>query len=131
MVRSVVSKLENDVTEIDVYQLSAVKGKKTETPTSALGGTGVKEQNALVSSESLDISIADFLEYVKTIPLSNEVFSEDVAKKLGVERTKGTLSGDIATPLTSTKPLQALAHKRLLWLKPNKNRTFFFEKSSR
>ena len=103
-VRSVVSKLENDVTEIDVYQLSAVKGKKTETPTSALGGTGVKEQNALVSSESPTISIADFLEYVKTIPLSNEVFSEDVAKKIGVERTKGTLSRDIrySLPLGTT-----------------------------
>ena len=60
-VRSVVSKLENDVTEIDVYRLYAVKGKKTETPTSALGGTGVKEQNALVSSESPVIRIADFL----------------------------------------------------------------------
>ena len=54
-----------------MYQLSAVKGKKTETPTSALGGTGVKEQNALVSSESLDISIADFLESVKTLQLKS------------------------------------------------------------
>ena len=32
VVRSVVSKLENNATEIDVYKLSAVKGKKTETP---------------------------------------------------------------------------------------------------
>ena len=100
VVRSVVSKVENDVTEIDVYQLSAVKGKKTETPTSALGGTGVKEQNALVSSESPIISIADFLEYVKTIPLANEVFSEDVAKKVGVERSKGSLSGDLRYALS-------------------------------
>ena len=32
VVRSVVSKLENDVTEIDVYQLNAVKGKKNRDP---------------------------------------------------------------------------------------------------
>lgn len=103
VVRSVVSKLENDVTEIDVYQLSAVKGKKTETPTSALGGTAVTEQSSLISSESPAISIADFLEYVKTIPLANEVFSEDVAKKTGVERSKGTLSGDIRYALSETR----------------------------
>ena len=103
VVRSVVSKLENDVTEIDVYQLSAVKGKKTETPTSALGGTAVTEQSSLISSESPAISIADFLEYVKTIPLANEVFSEDVAEKVGVERSKGSLSGDIRYALSETR----------------------------
>jgi hypothetical protein len=75
-----------------VYQLSAIKGKKTETPTSALGGTAVTEQSSLISSESPVVSIADFLEYVKTIPISNEVFSEDVAKKLGVDRSEGTLT---------------------------------------
>lgn len=101
VVRSVVSKLENDVTEIDVYQLGAVKGKKTETPTSALGGTGVKEQNALVSSESLAISIADLLQNVKDIPLANEVFSADVAKRLGVSRTKGSLSDGLRYALPS------------------------------
>ena len=56
--------------------------EKIEPPTSALGGTAVTEQSSLISSESLVISVADFLEYVKTIPLSNEVFSEDVAKNL-------------------------------------------------
>ena len=39
-----------------------------------------------MSSESSDISIADFLQAVKEIPLINEIFSEDVAKKVGVER---------------------------------------------
>ncbi len=107
VVRSVVSKLENNVTEIDVYQLSAVKGKKTETPTSALGGTAVTEQSSLISSESPIVSIADFLEYVKSIPLSNEVFSEDVAKKLGVERTKGTLSGDIRYAIDIDEAIEA------------------------
>ena len=85
-----------DVTEIKIYQLEAVKGKKIENPNSALKrGAAVTEQSSLISSESPIVSIADFLEYVKSIPLSNEVFSEDVAKKLGVERSKGTLSGDI------------------------------------
>lgn len=80
VVRSVVSKLLNEVTEIDVFQLSVVKGKKIKTPTSALGGTAVTEQSSLISSESSVISIADFFEYVKTIPLVNEVFSKDVAR---------------------------------------------------
>lgn len=80
-VRSVVSKLQNDVTEFDVYQLSAVKGKKTETPNSALKrGAAVTEQSSLISSESPVISIADFLQYVKDIPLINEILSENVAK---------------------------------------------------
>lgn len=104
VVRSVVSKLENDVTEIDVYQLSAVKSKKTETPTSALGGTAVTEQSSLISSESPVVSIADFLEYVKTIPLSNEVFSEDVAKKLGVERSEGTLTPSLRYSMEEIDP---------------------------
>ena len=104
VVRSVVSKLQNDVTEIDVYQLSAVKGKKTETPNSALKrGAAVTEQSSLISSESPVISIADFLQAVKEIPLINEIFSEDVAAKLGVTRSKGTLSGDIRYALSETR----------------------------
>ena len=50
------------------------KEQKTETPTSALGGTAVREQRFLISSESPVISIAGFLEHVKTIPIAN-VFS--------------------------------------------------------
>lgn len=96
VVRSVVSKLENDVTEIDVYRLSAVKGKKTETPNSALKrGAAVTEQSSLISSESLKISIAELLEKVKNIPLANEIFSKDVAARLGITRSDGTLSKDI------------------------------------
>lgn len=94
-VRSVVSKLKNDVTNIDVYQLGAVKSKKRETPTSAQGGTAVTEQSSLISSESPTISISDFLEFVKTIPLVNEIFSADVAARLGVTRTTGTLTSDL------------------------------------
>ena len=95
VVRSVVSKLHNDVTEIDVYQLGAIKNKKTETPTSALGGAAVREHSSLISSESPTISISDFLQFVKDISIANEIFSEDVLKVLGVSRTKGSLSGDV------------------------------------
>ena len=95
VVRSVVSRIENDVTEIDVYRLGAVKSKKTETPTPALGGTAVTEQSSLISSESPAISIPDFLEKVKTLPLANEIFSQDVLKKLGIKRSVGTLSDSI------------------------------------
>lgn len=35
------------------------------------------------------------MQYVKDIPLINEIFSEDVAKKLGVTRSVGTLSNDL------------------------------------
>ena len=80
-VRSVVSKLLNDVTDIDIWQLGAVKGKKTETPNSALKrGAAVTEQSSLISSGSPTISITDFLHIVKDIALINEVFSEDVAR---------------------------------------------------
>ena len=90
MVRSVVSKLQNDVTEIDVYQLGAVKSKKTETPNSALKrGAAVTEQSSLISSESPTISISDFLQYVKDIPIAKGIFSENVLKKLGVDRGRG------------------------------------------
>ncbi len=95
VVRSVVSRIENDVTEIDVYRLGAVKSKKTETPTPALGGTAVTEQSSLISSESPAISISDFLEKVKTLPLANEIFSQDVLQKLGIKRSVGTLSDSI------------------------------------
>ena len=91
VVRSVVSKFLNEITEIDVLQLSAVKDKKIKTPTSALGGTAVTEQSSLISSESSIISISDFFEYVKTIPLVNEVLLKDVAKRLGVDRAEGTI----------------------------------------
>ena len=61
-----------------------LEGKKTQTPTSALGGTAFTTNNVVLPSASDTISISDFLQYVKSIPLVNEVFSKDVAKHLGV-----------------------------------------------
>lgn len=95
-VRTTVSKLNNNVTDIDIFQLGAVKGKKIETPNSALKrGAAVTELSSLISSESPIISIADFLEYVKDISLINEAFSQDVADNLGVTRSKGALTNDL------------------------------------
>ena len=95
-VRSVVSKLTNNVTSIDIYQLYAVKGKKTDTPHSALKrGAAVTEQGSLISLGYPTISVADFLSAVKDIPTINEVFSKDVAQKLGVTRFQSTLSQNI------------------------------------
>ena len=65
-------------------------------------GAAVTEQSSLISSESPVISIADFLQAVKEIPLINEIFSEDVAAKLGVTRSEGTLSGDLRYALSET-----------------------------
>lgn len=94
-VRTVVSKMDNAVVQIDIFQLGAVKSKKTTIPTSALGGTAVGEQSSLISSGSFNISVANFLDDVKYIPLINEVFSKNVADQLGVNRTMGTLTPDI------------------------------------
>ena len=85
--------------KVDIFQLNAIKGKKIESPTSAQGGVAVRKLNSLISSGSHVLSIADLLDSVKDITLANEVFSKDVAKKLGVTRTTGTLSPDALFPL--------------------------------
>ena len=104
VVRSVVSKIKNDVTEIDIFQLGAIKGKKTEIPTSTQGGTAVGELDSLISSGSRTISITDFLENVKSIPLVNEVFSSNVAKKLGISRSKGSLTTSLRYAMEDIDP---------------------------
>lgn len=122
VVRSVVSKLENDVTEIDVYQLGAVKGKKTKTPNSALKrGAAVTEQSSLISSGSSTVSISDFMQYVKDIPLINEILSEDVAKKLGIQRSVGTLSSDLryALDIESEKSGNRKYNALIKWVADN------------
>lgn len=130
VVRSVVSKLKNDVTEIDVYQLSAVKGKKTETPNSALKrGAAVAEQSSLISSESPTISIADFLQAVKEIPLINEIFSKDVLEKLGVSRSAGTLSGDVRYSIPLSETEESVAKHRQSYT-PNLKEKIFTAKDS-
>lgn len=106
-VRTVVSKQTNNVTEFDIYQLGAVKGKKIETPDPALKrGAAVTEQSSLISSESPTVSISNFLQAVKNISLINEVFSNDVAAKLNVTRSNGDMSRDIRYDLAEGQKAQ-------------------------
>ena len=101
-VRSIVEQSNNHVSDISIYQLSAAKGKKTENPNSALKrGAAVSEQNSVISSGSRNISVAQLFDLVKRENLANEVFSADVAKKLGVERVTGTLSGSLRYSVSS------------------------------
>ena len=89
-----------------------MKSKKTETPNSALKrGAAVTEQSSLISSESPAISIADFLQAVKEIPLINELFSEGVANVLGVTRTVGTLTPDLSYSVSSRIVFQGRRHR--------------------
>lgn len=95
-VRSIVEQSNNAVSDISIYKLSAAKGKKIENPNPALKrGAAVSEQNSVISSGSHTISIAQLFDLVKGENLVNEVFSADVAEKLGVERANGTLSDSI------------------------------------
>ena len=54
-----------------MYQFSVAK-EKTESPNSALKrGAAVTEQSSLISSETHTLSLADFLESVKTLQLKS------------------------------------------------------------
>ena len=59
------------------------------------GNEAVGDENRLSPYLRSKVSIAQVLEDVKGISIANEVFSEDVAKRLGVRRTKGSLSNDL------------------------------------
>ena len=92
-VRSIISEEDNTLNTVSLFKLGAVKGKKIDNPNPTLKrGAAVTGQSPLISSGYRTISIADFLQNVKDIPLINEVLSKDVAKKLGVTRSVGTLS---------------------------------------
>ena len=122
VVRTIVSKMQNNVTNIDIFQLNAIKGKKIESPTSAQGGVAVRKLNSLISSGSHVLSIADLLDFVKDIPLANEVFSKDVAKKLGVTRTTGTLSPDTRYSLSFDSTENQLTEEQDAYFKDSKVR---------
>ncbi len=67
------------------------------------------------------ISISDLLENVKGLALAKEVFSMDVLEKLGVARSKGTLSDSVRYSMpqedtgnaeSTIKPLQKSCGER-------------------
>ncbi len=93
LVRIIVDKNTNAISEISAYGLSAVKAKKEGALFMPKGNVRVEDSS--VSYLRSTISIADFFENVKSLPLANESFSADVLKKLGVSRSKGTISDSI------------------------------------
>ncbi len=94
LVRMIVDKNTNMVSDLSTYGLYAVKAKKEGALFMPKGNERV-EGNASVSYLRSDISIADLFENVKGLPIASEIFSQDVLLRLGAERANGTLSGDV------------------------------------
>ncbi len=92
VVRSVVNKRSHRLMEFQ--QLDAIK-KQEITKIEDVGLRPPDYPQKRGSATSSTISIAGLLDFVKNKNLANEVFSADVAQKLGVERAKGSLSNDL------------------------------------
>jgi len=100
--RIVVDKTTHQVTQISSFDLYAVRTKKGEffSPSGDEAAASKSSSPYLLSS----ISIADFLEKVKDIPIINEVFSKDVAAHLGIPRNSGDLTGGLRYSRKAKKP---------------------------
>ncbi len=94
LVRIVVDKTTGTLSEVSTYGLYAVNAKKNGALFMPKGNEAVSEYRSYPYLRST-ISIADLLENVKGLALANEIFSNDVLAKLGVERTRGTLSENV------------------------------------
>ena len=94
LVRIVVDKTTGTLSEVSTYGLYAVNAKKNGALFMPKGNEAVGEYRSYPYLRST-ISIADLLENVKGLALANEIFSNDVLAKLGVERTRGTLSENV------------------------------------
>ncbi len=90
-VRSVVNKKTWKLEEYE--ELSAIKKTSIKKEDVGFKPPHYIQKNGYETSSV--ISIHDLLENVKSINLVNEVFSEDVAKNLGVQRAKGSLSNSL------------------------------------
>ena len=105
IIRSVINK---KTWKLDEYEeLSAIRKKSIKKEDVGFKPPQYIHKNGYETSSV--ISIADFLENVKNIPLVNEVFSMDVAEKLGANRSKGTLSGSLRYSLSDTEQREELA----------------------
>ncbi len=110
LVRTIVDKTTNSVMEISTYGLYAIKAKKE-------GALFMSEDNEAVGDNRSypflrsTISISDLFENVKKDPIANEIFSDDVLKKIGVSRTEGTLSPDIRYSLVAPDTFPAVDQK--------------------
>lgn len=94
IVRIVVDKNKNTISEISSYGLYAIRAKKDGVLFLPKGNEG-ERTSVLGPYLNSTISIADLFESVKGIDIVNEIFSKDVASQLGVNRTIGKLSKDI------------------------------------
>ena len=91
LVRIIVDKTTNSVTEISTYGLYAIKAKKEGALFMPEGNEAVSDNRSYPFLRST-ISISELLDKVKNDPVANEVFSENVLETIGVNRTSGTLS---------------------------------------
>lgn len=112
LVRIIVDKTTNSISEISTHGLYAIKAKKEGALFMPEGNEAVSDNRSYPYLRST-ISIADFLEKVKNIPLANEIFSEDVAKKLGVNRSTGSLSEDVRFALPENFDIDAVLERGL------------------
>jgi hypothetical protein len=103
IVRSVVNKKTWKLQEYE--ELAAIKKKSVKKEEAGFKPPHYIQENGYGTSSVF--SIADLLENVKSLPLANEVFSMDVLEKLGVTRTKGTLSDSVRYSLPLTPDEQA------------------------
>jgi len=106
LVRIIVDKTTNEVSEISTYGLYAIKAKKDGVLFMPKGNEADGDNRSYPYLHST-ISIADLLQNVKSINLANEVFSQDVADKLGVSRTKGTLSDNLRYSLPEDEDFES------------------------
>lgn len=90
-IRSIVNKKTWKLEEFE--ELAAIKKKSIKKEDVGFKPPHYIRKNGYVTSSI--ISITDFLENVKSIPMINEVLSDDVAKKLGITRSKGSLSPNL------------------------------------
>ena len=92
LVRSVINKRTHRLMEFQ--QLDAIKKQEIK----KIEDVGLRPPDyprKRGSATSSEISIAHLLSFVKSNNLANEVFSEDVAKTLGIQRAKGSLSESV------------------------------------
>ena len=115
LVRFVVDKNTNTVSSITSFVLGATRANKNgalilspnEQKNTANSKTTRLSRNMSRTPylSSATISIADLLNLVKGNELANEVFSKDVARKLNVTRTVGSLTDSLRFSLSTPSPI--------------------------
>ena len=110
--RLVIDKNTNTLSEISTYGLYAIRAKKEGALFLSKDNEGVEEDTSVPYLGST-ISIADFLDNVKSLDLVKEVFSKDVAEKLSVNRTVGDLTKGLRYSRKSKPISEGSVHSRV------------------